>query len=154
MATTPIPLLTCRASCDRTWRASGPGARVARLSAFPAALPAHARLGNTLVVGALRAVLRQVLLHLPSFKAIPVGCLCQLDMREMTYGWTVEMLVKSVRAGLRIAHVPVAYPPRLAGRSKVSGTLQGTLGTASKLSSCAVRDAAWKPHGRGLPVAW
>jgi hypothetical protein len=66
-------------------------------------------------------------------------------MREMTYGWTVEMLVKAARAGLRVHEVEVAYRPRLAGRSKVSGSLRGTLGAAWKLCTCAVGYATWSP---------
>jgi hypothetical protein len=40
----------------------------------------------------------------------------------MTHGWTVEMVVKAARANFRIAQVSITYRPRLAGRSKVSGT--------------------------------
>jgi hypothetical protein len=82
---------------------------------------------------------------LPSFKAISGAWLDALDLREMTYGWTVEMLVKAVRADLRIAQVPVVYRPRLAGRSKVSGTVRGSLGAAWKLSTCALRYGRWTP---------
>jgi glycosyltransferase involved in cell wall biosynthesis len=123
------------------------------LSAHPDSLPFHARLGNRLVLGALRPLLRRPLRDLPSFKAIRADTLSSLHLGEMTYGWTVEMVVKAVRAGLRIAEVPVAYRPRLAGRSKVSGTVRGTLGAAWKLCSCAARYAAWTPDARGLPTA-
>jgi hypothetical protein len=66
-------------------------------------------------------------------------------MQEMTYGWTVELLVKAVRSGLRIAELPIGYRARLGGQSKVSGTIRGTIGAASKLCSCAVRYARWTP---------
>lgn len=108
--------------------------------------PLHARIGNRLVVGAMRLLAGRRLHDLPSFKAIRTNCLTRLEMREMTYGWTTEMIVKSIRIGLRIAEVPIAYRPRLAGRSKVSGTLRGTVGAAWKLSSCAVRYAGWSPR--------
>ena len=61
---------------------------------FPDALPAHARLGNRLVLTLLRLLLGARLGDLPSFKAIRADALRRLEMREMTYGWTVEMLVK------------------------------------------------------------
>ena len=118
------------------------------LAAHPRALPLHARLGNRAVLVALGLLLGRRPRDLPSFKAIRIDRLEQLDMREMTYGWTTELIVKSVRAGLRIAEVPVEYRPRLAGRSKVSGTVRGSLGAGWKLCSCAVRYAGWSPLTR------
>ena len=115
------------------------------LANHPGALPLHARAGNRLVLAVLRQLLGQPLSDLPSFKAMTLRSLEHLAMREMTYGWTVEMLVKAVRAGLRIQEVPVVYRPRLAGESKVSGTVRGTLGAAWKLCSCALRYARWSP---------
>jgi glycosyltransferase involved in cell wall biosynthesis len=109
------------------------------------ALPWHARLGNRLVLVSLRLLLRRRFADLPSYKALTADALGRLDMREMTYGWTVEMLVKAARAGLRVAEVDVAYRARLAGRSKVSGSLRGTLGAAWKLCTCAVGYATWSP---------
>jgi hypothetical protein len=53
--------------------------------------------------------------------------------------------------------VPVGYRPRLGGRSKVSGTVRGTLGAAWKLCTCALRYATWTPapagHGPAAEVA-
>jgi len=48
-------------------------------------------------------------------------------MREMTYGWSVEMMVKAARAGSRYREVPVRYHRRI-GVSKVGGTLRGSTG--------------------------
>ena len=115
------------------------------LAAHPAALPLHARAGNRLVLLALHGLLGQRLHDLPSFKAIRLEALRCLELREMTYGWTVELVVKAVRAQLRIVEMPVAYRPRLAGRSKVSGTLRGSVGAAWKLISCALHYACWSP---------
>jgi hypothetical protein len=42
-------------------------------------------------------------------------------MREMTYGWSVEMIARAARRGLRIKEVPVSYRKRAGGHSKVSG---------------------------------
>jgi len=50
-----------------------------------------------------------------------------LDMREMTYGWPTEMIVKAARRRARILETPVSYRPRHAGKSKVSGTVRGSL---------------------------
>jgi len=71
----------------------------------------------------------------------------------MTYGFTVEMIVKSVRIGLRIAQVPVPYRPRLGGRSKISGSARGTVGAAWKLCTCPLRYALWRPEVATLPRA-
>jgi glycosyltransferase involved in cell wall biosynthesis len=116
------------------------------LRRHPDALPAHARLGNRLVLGLVRLMVGRTFGDLPSFKAIRADALRSLDMHEMTYGWTVEMLVKAARADLRCAEVAIDYRPRRGGRSKVAGNLRGSLGAARKLLSCALAYAAWRPR--------
>jgi glycosyltransferase involved in cell wall biosynthesis len=108
------------------------------LSRYPDALPANARLGNALVCGLLRVLLRADLRDLPSCKAIRTSALRDLRMQEMTYGWTVEMLVKAVRHGLRIQQLDIDYRPRRGGHSKVAGDVGASLRAAYKLLGCAV----------------
>ncbi len=108
------------------------------LRQHPDALPLHAQLGNQVVLWILRALLGARIADLPSFKAIRADALAQLDMREMTYGWTVEMIVKSIRAGLRIEQIDVVYRPRLGGRSKVAGDVRASIRAAARLLGCAV----------------
>jgi glycosyltransferase involved in cell wall biosynthesis len=108
----------------------------------PEALPRHALLGNQVVLWLVRLLVGVRLRDLPSFKAIRASTLDRLDMREMTYGWTVEMVVKAARAHLRIVEVDVPYRPRRGGRSKVAGSLRGSLGAAGTLLMCAVAYAA------------
>ena len=115
------------------------------LRRFPNALPPHARLGNRLVLRLLRVLLGTTFGDLPSFKAIRADALRQMRMREMTYGWTVEMLVKAARAGLRIEEVAIEYRPRLGGQSKVAGNLRGSLRAAATLLGCAVAYLSWRP---------
>jgi glycosyltransferase involved in cell wall biosynthesis len=115
------------------------------LRTYPGALPLHARLGNLLVRWLIRARTGHTFSDLPSFKAIRADALRQLEMREMTYGWTVEMLVKAARNNLRIVEVAVEYRPRLGGASKVAGSLSGSLGAARKLFACALAYSAWRP---------
>jgi glycosyltransferase involved in cell wall biosynthesis len=121
-----------------------------------AGLPLHARLGNRLVCALMRLLLGArpsgIPSDLPSFKAIRAEALIGLDMRERGYGWTVEMLAKAVRAGLRISQTDVAYRSRLGGRSKVSGTVRGSLGAAWRLCLCAIRYARWRPPGAPVPA--
>ena len=45
----------------------------------------------------------------------------------MTYGWPTEMIVKAARQGWRVVEIPARYRPRLGGRSKISGTIKGTV---------------------------
>jgi glycosyltransferase involved in cell wall biosynthesis len=115
------------------------------LDRFPDALPPHARVGNRVVLWLLRLLAGARFSDLPSFKAVRADALHQMQMREMTYGWTVEMLVKSARAGLRIEEAAVEYRPRLGGRSKVAGDLGGSIRAAARLLGCAVAYAGWRP---------
>ncbi len=56
-----------------------------------------------------------------------------LNMRDRNYGWTVEMQIRAVECGLRIREIPVGYFPRRGGRSKISGTLSGTVKAGTKI---------------------
>jgi glycosyltransferase involved in cell wall biosynthesis len=107
------------------------------------ALLPHQRLGNSLTTTLVRLLYGQRLTDLPPFKAIRRPVLAALGMREMTYGWTVEMIVKCARRGFRIVEVPVSTHPRLGGRSKVSGTLVGTVLAAYYLLGTTIR-YAWR----------
>jgi hypothetical protein len=80
---------------------------------------------------------------LPPFKSIRRSLLAELSMREMTYGWTVEMIVKCARRGHRIVEVPVTARARIGGQSKVSGTLKGTVLAAYYLLRTTIK-YAWR----------
>lgn len=75
------------------------------------------------------------------FRAIRRKSLEQLGMREETYGWNLEMQMRSARAGLRILEIPVAHRRRAGGESKVSGTLQGTLVAGARIVITLLRVA-------------
>jgi len=79
------------------------------------------------------------------FRAIRRSDLLALDMREMSYGWSVEMIVKSVRAGYRYREVPVKYHRRI-GVSKVGGTLRGSLKAGWCIISTTLSYARWTPE--------
>lgn len=74
-----------------------------------------------------------------AFRAIRLERLAWLDMREMSYGWNLEMQFRAARAGLRIREVPLPYRHRLAGRSKVAGTVRGTLRAGMRIASTFIR---------------
>jgi hypothetical protein len=61
-------------------------------------------------------------------------------MSDRDFGWTVEMQVKARRQGLRVREVPVDYRPRI-GRSKVSGTLGGSIRAGVKILATIARHA-------------
>ncbi len=63
-------------------------------------------------------------------------------MREMTYGWNLEMQMKAARAGLRILEVPMPYRCRAGGSSKVAGSLRGTLRAGTRIVATFLRVAA------------
>ena len=54
------------------------------------------------------------------FRAIRLESLLALNMKEPTFGWTVEMVMKAKCHGLRVLEVPVSYRRRI-GESKVTG---------------------------------
>ena len=103
--------------------------------------PMHATTGTRLVA---RYVAWRWGLGITDFgplRAIRVDLLRRLDMRDRAFGWPVEMVVKAAMLGARIAEVPVSHVPRLAGRSKVSGTLVGSLRAGYGFLSAALRAA-------------
>ena len=90
------------------------------------ALNAHQYLGNRLVISLVRLLYGLRLSDIGSFRAIRAEVLRDLRMEHPTYGWPVEMVVKAARKGHRVVNVPVNYRKRI-GRSKVAGTLKGSL---------------------------
>ena len=61
------------------------------------------------------------------FRAITKSALDRLELREQTYGWSIEMQTKAAARGLRIKEVPVSWRNRAAGESKVAGTITGSV---------------------------
>jgi len=91
------------------------------------------------------------------FRAIRGDALERLQLREETYGWPLEMQMKAARAGLRILEVPVDYRRRSGGRSKIAGTLRGSIRAASRILFTLSRIALQRrldssDHTRG-PIA-
>ena len=105
------------------------------------AMPVHQLFGNKLVAWILNRLYGLHLTDLGPFRALPKDLLDSLDMKELTYGWTVEMMVKVAKRGLRIVEVPVNYRPRYGGQSKISGTLRGTVLATYRIFSVVFRYA-------------
>jgi glycosyltransferase involved in cell wall biosynthesis len=73
------------------------------------------------------------------FRAIRRECLEAMQMREMTYGWNLEMQIKAVRMGLRILEIPVDYRCRIGGESKVSGNAWASVKAGAKILKVLAR---------------
>jgi hypothetical protein len=86
-----------------------------------------------------------------AFRAIRRPALDRLGMREMTYGWNLEMQMRAARAGLRILEVPVAHRRRRGGASKVSGTVRGTLRAGLRIALTFAR-VAFERQDRADPA--
>ena len=93
----------------------------------PGSMPPAQRFGNWLVARLMRSIYKLPITDLGPYRAVRHELLSSLAMREMTFGWPTEMVVKAARRGARIVEVPVSYRSRRAGRSKVSGTMRGAL---------------------------
>ena len=112
------------------------------------ALLPQARWGNALACGLMRMRWGARFTDLGPFRAIRWDALQRLGMRDETFGWTVEMQVRALRAGLRWAEVPVAYRRRV-GRSKISGTVHGTVRAGAKILWTVGAHALRGPLGPG-----
>jgi glycosyltransferase involved in cell wall biosynthesis len=76
-----------------------------------------------------------------AYRAIRRDCLDRLALREMTYGWNIEMQMAAARTGLRILEVPMPYRRRSGGTSKVAGSLRGTLRAGYRIFATFLRVA-------------
>jgi len=102
--------------------------------------PWHAVLGTRAVALVLRWRFGLHLGDIGPFRAIRRDALLALGLRDRSYGWPVEMVVRAARAGLRIAEVEVTQRPRLGGRSKVAGTVKGSLRAGWRFLRVALRE--------------
>jgi glycosyltransferase involved in cell wall biosynthesis len=84
-----------------------------------------------------------------AFRAIDRVALRRLMMREMTYGWNIEMQMRAARAGLRILEVPLPYRCRAGGASKVAGSFRGTMRAGGHIIATFVRVAGSGHPGHG-----
>jgi hypothetical protein len=90
------------------------------------------RFGTALACGLMRLLWRGRYRDMGPFRAIRFSALRRLNMQDATYGWTVEMQIKALLAGLRVREVDVDYRRRI-GVSKISGTIRGVWGAGTKI---------------------
>ena len=104
----------------------------------PGSLPWHQAVGNRLAARLIRLLYGVKISDLGPFRAARAEVLHELALEEATYGWAVEMILKGAKQGFRVVEVPVSYHSRI-GKSKISGTLKGTIGAAWFILSRIVR---------------
>lgn len=107
------------------------GSRVLGGADMRALLP-QAWFGNRLACFLMRVLFGARYTDLGPFRAIRVAALRRLEMRDPTFGWTVEMQLKARTHRLAVREVPVRYRQRV-GKSKITGTLSGTLRAGFKI---------------------
>lgn len=90
------------------------------------ALTPQQRFGNWLATRLVALLYGHRYTDLGPFRAIRRDLLDRIGMRDRRYGWTVEMQVRALQLGARVAEVPVRYRRRI-GKSKISGTVTGVL---------------------------
>ena len=92
----------------------------------------HQRLGTRMACLTIRLLHGYNFADLGPLRCISRSTLAHLQMQDEDFGWTVEMQLKAARAGAVILQVPVRYRKRI-GKSKISGTLRGTVMAGYKI---------------------
>ncbi len=88
--------------------------------------------GNFLATLLIKLLYSAEFTDLGPFRAVRYSRLKQLDMKDRTFGWTVEMQVKAAKKGFKCLEVPVSYKKRI-GVSKITGTLSGSVKAGYKI---------------------
>lgn len=105
----------------------------------PGALLPQQVVGNAVAALLLRALYGVRVSDVGPFRAIRRRDLLALGMREMTYGWSVEMIARAAQRGLRLREVPVAWRKRAGGESKVSGNLRASVRAGARIIGAILR---------------
>jgi hypothetical protein len=90
------------------------------------AMPLHGRLANRYLAGRVRRVCGARVSDIGPMRAARRTALLGLGVTDRRSGWPLEMVLRAGLDGWRITETPVPYRPRI-GRSKVTGTVGGTL---------------------------
>jgi len=115
--------------------------------AEPGALLPHQIFGNWLAASIVSWLYGFRYTDLGPFRAIRRDALTRLDLRETSYGWTIEMQVRAIEERLRIVEMPVSYKRRAAGENKVSGNALASVQAGIVIISTIVR-LWWRRHAR------
>lgn len=122
-----LPTVACPVMCGDADLVLG------RRHATRDAFSAHARVGNAVLARALRLRVGVRIRDLGPMRAFRRGAVLALGLEDRRFGYPLEMVLRAGERGWRIQETPVGYRPR-AGRSKVTGTVRGTLRTIHDMS--------------------
>jgi glycosyltransferase involved in cell wall biosynthesis len=123
----------------------------ARINPDPGAMTPPQRMGNALACTLMRWIWRMPAHDLGPYRAIRRHAFERLDMRDRSFGWTVEMQVRAHALQLTVQDVPVAWRARSGGVSKISGTWRGVLGAGTGILSMIAR--LWWRERQRVPNA-
>jgi hypothetical protein len=99
----------------------------------PSSMANHQILAGIFIGSLIRFLYGVRYTDMAAFRAIRRATLFQLGMRELTYGWNLEMQMRAARAGLRIVEIPIGYHRRSGGQSKVAGSLRGSIKASARI---------------------
>ena len=99
----------------------------------PGSLTFPQKFGNVLATRLLSLLYGMHYTDLGPFRAVSWDALERLHMVDRNYGWTVEMQIKAAKQRLPVREIDVSNKPRIAGRSKVAGTIRGVTGAGFKI---------------------
>jgi glycosyltransferase involved in cell wall biosynthesis len=99
----------------------------------PGSLTFPQRFGNVLATRMLKVLYGMHYTDLGPFRAIGWPALERLEMADRNYGWTVEMQIKAAKKRVAVREIDVSNKQRIAGRSKVAGTIRGVAGAGYKI---------------------
>lgn len=119
-----------------------------RINIEPGSMTLPQRFGNWLACFITRLLWHVPISDLGPFRAIRRTSLYHLDMKDMTYGWTIEMQIKAFQYGHHVTEVPVSIRCRI-GYSKVSGTVRGVIGAGVGIFSMIAK--LWWRERRRVP---
>ena len=108
----------------------------------PGSMGIHQALAGRAIGAAIGLIYGVHYTDMCAFRAIRADALERLGMREMTYGWNLEMQMRAAQAGLRVLELPVPHGRRLAGRSKIAHTFRGTLKAGFRILATFARIAS------------
>ena len=113
----------------------------ARRAAEPGAVLPHQRVGNAVVAALVRVLYGAAVHDVPPMRVVRRDVLDRLALVEDTYGWPTEMLVKTLRAGLPVAELPVVARTRRGGASKIAGRAGPSLKAGAQMLTVVLRHA-------------
>jgi len=119
-------------------------------TAEPGALTPLQRFGNWLATSLIHLLWNVRYTDLGPMRILGREALDRLGLRDRNFGWNVEMQAKAARLGLKVAEIPVRYRRRQRGRSKISGTVLGSVRAGCKILWTIYRCWRMKPEARGV----